>query len=70
MFLYALFGDFLWFQVSEVDLCADVVGRDVSAMDWQEGFVSRAVSDDSLPGHNLAAPGGPDVVQRRWKQIG
>ncbi len=26
LFLYDLFGDYLWFQVSEVDLCADVVG--------------------------------------------
>jgi hypothetical protein len=69
MFLYGLFGDYLWFQVSEVDLCTDVVGWDVSQVDWQEGFVSRAVSDDSRPRHDLAVPGGPDVVRRRWKRI-
>jgi hypothetical protein len=63
MFLYGMFGDFLWFQVSEVDLCADVVGWDVSQVNWQEGFVSRAVSDDVHIGS------GPDVARRRWKRL-
>jgi hypothetical protein len=26
LFLYSMYSDYLWFQVSEVDLCADVVG--------------------------------------------
>ncbi len=34
LFLYGMFGDYLWFQVSEVDLFADVVGWDVSQADW------------------------------------
>lgn len=30
VFLYDLFGDYLWLQVSQVDLCADMVGWDVA----------------------------------------
>ncbi len=44
-----MFGDYLWFQVSEVDLCADVVGWDVSQANWQECFISHAVGDDGCP---------------------
>ena len=39
LLLYTLFGDYLWFQVSEVDLCADIVGWEVSQTNWQEGFI-------------------------------
>jgi hypothetical protein len=43
-FLYSMFGEYFWFQVSEVDLCADVVGWDVSQTDWQKCFISRAIA--------------------------
>jgi hypothetical protein len=69
LFLYGMFGDYLWFQVSEVDLCADVVGWDVSLADWQDGFISRAVSDDGRPCDDTLMVDGPDVVRRRWKRI-
>lgn len=34
LFLYGLFGEYLWFQVSQVDLCADVVVWDISQVNW------------------------------------
>ncbi len=49
VFLFDLFDEYLWFQVSQVDLCADVVGWDVSQTNWQECFISRAVGDDGRP---------------------
>ncbi len=52
LFLYDLFGDYLWFQVSQVDLCADVIGWDVSQTNWQECFISGAVCDDGRPREN------------------
>jgi hypothetical protein len=69
LFLYDMFGDYLWFQVSEVDLCADVVGWDVSKANWQECFISRAVGDDGRPRDDSLLIDGPDVVRRRWKRI-
>jgi hypothetical protein len=49
LFLYDMFGDYLWFQVSQVDLCADVIVWDVSQANWQDCFISRAVGDDGRP---------------------
>ena len=69
MFLYSMFGDYLWFQVSEVDLCADVVGWDVSQANWQECFISRTVGDDGRPRDEDLLIDGPDVVRRHWKRI-
>jgi hypothetical protein len=69
VFLYDLFSDYIWFQVSAVDLCADVVGWDVSLVNWQECFISRAVGDDGRPRDDLLLIDGPDVVRRRWKRI-
>ena len=40
LFLYGMFGDYLWFQVSEVD---------ISRANWQDSFISRAVGDDGRP---------------------
>jgi hypothetical protein len=69
LFLYDLFGDYLWFQVSEVDLCADLIGWDVSQANWQDCFISRAVGDDGRPRNEALLIDGPDVVRRRWKRI-
>jgi hypothetical protein len=69
LFLYSMFGDYLWFQVSEVDLCADVSGWDISQTNWQECFISRAVGDDGRPRDETLLVDGPDVVRRRWKRI-
>jgi hypothetical protein len=41
-FLCQFFGDHLFIQVSEVHLCADVAGWDVSSCGWQSSFLSRA----------------------------
>src|SRR5947209_1280601 len=67
LLLYDLFGEYLWVQVSEVDLSADSIGWDVASTNWQECFVSRAVSQNGRPAD--AVVGGPDVARLRWKQI-
>ena len=67
LLLFDLFGEYLWVQVSEVDLCADSVGWDVAATNWQEYFVSRAVSQIGRPAD--VPIDGPDVARLRWKQI-
>jgi hypothetical protein len=41
-FCYEVFGMQLAFQVSEVHLCADILGWDVASCDWQQTFLSRA----------------------------
>jgi hypothetical protein len=69
LFLYSVFGDYLWFQVSAVDMCADVVGWDISQTNWQDCFISRAVGDDGRPRDDALLIDGPDVVRRRWKRI-
>jgi hypothetical protein len=67
LLLYDLFGEYLWVQVSEVDLCADSVGWDVASTNWLEAFVSRAVGQNARPAD--APLDGPDVARLRWKQI-
>src|SRR5258708_24516585 len=64
MFLYGMFGDYLWFQVSEVDLCADVVWWDISQANWHECFILRAVGDDRRPRDEVLLVDDPDV--KRW----
>lgn len=41
-FLHDVFGPALHFQVSEVHLCADMIGWDVASCEWQDTFLSRA----------------------------
>jgi hypothetical protein len=38
VFLYDLFGDYLWLQVSQVNLCIDVVEWDVAHCTWQASY--------------------------------
>jgi len=66
LFLHQLFGKHLWFQLSSVDLCADIIGWDVAQCDWQGGFVSRAVGENVRPAD---LSDGPCVAHRRWKEI-
>lgn len=66
-FLHILFPYRLHLQVSEVHLCADLVGWNVGQANWQEGFVSRAVSDTGRPTDEIQE--GPDTIRRRWKQL-
>ena len=49
LLLYTLFGEAIWVQVSEVDLCADLVGWEVARCNWQEHFISRAVGQNARP---------------------
>ncbi len=67
LLLYDLFGEYLWVQVSEVDLCADCIGWDVASTNWQDCFVSRAVSQNGRPADVVVD--GPDVARLRWKQV-
>src|SRR5579859_5274609 len=67
LLLFDLFGEYLWVQVSEVDLCADSIGWDVASTNWLEAFVSRAVGQNARPAD--APVDGPDVARLRWKQI-
>jgi hypothetical protein len=67
LLLFDLFGEYLWVQVSEVDICADSVGWDIASTNWLEAFVSRAVSQNGRPAD--APVDGPDVARLRWKQI-
>lgn len=69
LLLFDLFGEYLWVQVSGVDLCADVVGWDVSRCNWQEHFISRAVGQNGRPADVSSLVDGPDVVRCRWKQV-
>ena len=41
--LYDFIGAMVYQQASEIHLCADVQGWDVSTLDWQNAFVSRVV---------------------------
>src|SRR2546421_202123 len=41
-FLFEVFGPMLHLQVSEVHLCADILGWDISSCSWQDTFLSRA----------------------------
>ena len=41
--LYDFLGAMVYKQASEIHLCADVQGWDVSSLDWQNAFVSRVV---------------------------
>src|SRR5205807_5677641 len=59
--------EYLWVQVSVVDLCADCTGWDVASSNWQECFVSRAVSQNGRPADVVVD--GPDVARLRWKQV-
>ncbi len=42
IFLCEVFGLYLHFQVSEVHLCADMLGWEVASCSWQDTFLSRA----------------------------
>jgi hypothetical protein len=64
-FLYDLLGLALHFQVSEVHLCADMIGWDVSSCDWQETFLSRArrrVDRAVVPDDTVSAGGAAVAV--------
>ena len=41
--LYDFIGSMVYQQASEIHLCADVQGWDMSQLDWQNAFVSRVV---------------------------
>jgi len=40
--LRSIFGQYIHLQVSEVHLCADVMGYDFSSVDYEQAFVSRS----------------------------
>ena len=47
-FLISIFGEYIHLQVSEVHLCADLVGFDFSQVNYEEHFVTRVHKNDSI----------------------
>src|SRR6266571_8696282 len=47
-FLMSIFGEHIHLQVSEVHLCADLVGYDFSQVNYEEHFVTRVRKNDSI----------------------
>jgi hypothetical protein len=47
-FLMSLFGEFIHLQVSEVHLCADVVGFDFAQVNYEQHFVTRVRKNDTI----------------------
>src|SRR5258708_5857396 len=47
-FLMSLFGESIPLQVSEVHLCADVVGFDFSQVNYEQHFVTRVRKNDTI----------------------
>jgi len=47
-FLISIFGEHIHLQVSEVHLCADLVGFDFSQVNYEEHFVTRVRKSDSI----------------------
>ncbi len=47
-FLIAIFGEYISLQISEVHLCADVVGFDFSQASFEHSFISRVRKNDSI----------------------
>jgi hypothetical protein len=58
LLLFDLFGEYLWVQVSEVDLCADSIGWDVASTNWQEDFVSQGMIQLAIEGVSALSKGG------------
>jgi hypothetical protein len=57
----------LHLQVSELHLCADIAGWDISASDWRHGFISRARTQIDQPetGEVAGGPGKMVYVNRK-----
>lgn len=72
-FLLGLFGSEsgrLHLQVSELHLCADLAGWDVSACDWQHAFLSRARTRTDRPEEPAAdVAGGAGVAVYRGRKL-
>ncbi len=71
-FLLALFrseSGRLHLQVSEVHLCADLTGWDVSACEWQHTFVSRSRTRTDRPDESTNVAGGAGVAVYRGRRL-
>lgn len=44
----SIFGEHIHLQVSEVHLCADIVGYDFSQVNYEEQFVTRVRKNDAI----------------------
>lgn len=52
-FLMSLFGEFIHLQLSEVHLCADVVGYDFSVCNYETQFVTRVRKNEAFYGAEI-----------------
>ena len=70
VFLTLIYGQHFTLDLSRIDLCADVLNLDLSALNVKECFISRAVLDDERP--LIETDGfvdGPCAIRRRWKKL-
>jgi hypothetical protein len=54
-FLMSIFGELIHLQLSEVHLCADVVGYDFSQCDYETQFVTRVRKNEAIYGADSVA---------------
>ncbi len=54
-FLMSIFGEFIHLQLSEVHLCADVVGYDFSQCNYETQFVTRVRKNEAIYGADSVA---------------
>ena len=59
----------LHLQVSELHMCADIAGWDVSACDWEHSFLSRARTRIDRPEEPTDVSGGAGVAVYRGRRL-
>lgn len=70
LFLSLVYGPYIALDQSSLDLCADVLHFDLSAMNIKEQFISRAILDTERPAFiDDGYIDGPTSIQRRWKKV-
>jgi hypothetical protein len=70
VFLALIYGKYITLDMSALDLAADVLHLDMSALDIKECFISRAVKDGEDAGRaEECLIDGPDRIDRRWKKL-
>jgi hypothetical protein len=74
LFLNTIFGEHIFLQAAGVDIAKDFTGWEVGSIGLdalRERFITRAASDDALPGgfNEDGMIDGPDHIRRRWRRV-